>query len=62
VAHDQDRNHSAEQPETALEEALREIEDAETRTQDSAEQRRHRGEAGDATTPNTGAQEQAEGD
>ncbi|MDT0390290.1 hypothetical protein [Streptomyces sp. DSM 41921] len=60
MSHDHD--HSGEQHETALEEVLREIEDAETRTQDSAEQRRHRGEAGDATSPNTGAQEQAEGD
>jgi hypothetical protein len=62
VSHDQHRDHSGEQPETALEEVLHEIEDAETRTQDSAEQRRHRGEAADATTPNTGAQEQAGGD
>ncbi|MGV9500250.1 hypothetical protein [Streptomyces sp. NPDC003642] len=62
VSHEHDRDHSGKQPETALEEVLREIEDAETRTEDSAGQRRHRGEAGDATSPNTGAQEQAEGD
>ncbi|GAA2562685.1 hypothetical protein GCM10010423_77020 [Streptomyces levis] len=62
MSHEPDRDHSGKQPETALEEVLREIEDAETRTEDSAAQRRHRGEAGDATSPNTGAQEQAEGD
>ncbi|MEU6182304.1 hypothetical protein [Streptomyces coeruleorubidus] len=60
----QDKNHesSGENPETALEEVLREIEDAENRTQDSAEQRRHRGEAGEAITPNTRAQEESHGD
>ncbi|MEV7083609.1 hypothetical protein AB0N88_34510 [Streptomyces sp. NPDC093516] len=62
MSHDQHRDPSGTQPETALEEALHEIEDAETRTQDSAEQRPHRGEAADATTPNAGAQEQVEGD
>ncbi|OXS31766.1 hypothetical protein [Streptomyces sp. XY006] len=62
MSHEHDRDHSGKQPETALEEVLREIEDAETRTEDSAAQRRHRGEAGDATSPNTGAQDQAEGD
>jgi hypothetical protein len=60
----QDKNHdsSDKQPETALEEVLREIEDAENRTQDSAEQRRHRGEAGEAITPNTRAEEESHGD
>lgn len=53
----QDKNHdgSDKKPETALEEVLREIEDAENRTQDSAGQRRHRGEAAEAITPNTRA-------
>ncbi|GGW70943.1 hypothetical protein [Streptomyces caelestis] len=60
----QDKNHdgSDRKPETALEEVLREIEDAENRTHDSAEQRRHRGEAGEAITPNTRAQEESQGD
>ena len=58
----QDGNHSEKQPETALEEVLREIEDAENRTHDSPEQRRHRGEAGEAITPNRQAQEESEGD
>ncbi|MET9684101.1 hypothetical protein [Streptomyces coeruleorubidus] len=59
----QDKNDSSDKkPETALEEVLREIENAENRTQDSAEQRRHRGEAGEAITPNTRAQEESKGD
>ncbi|MFH8496567.1 hypothetical protein [Streptomyces coeruleorubidus] len=60
----QDKNHdsSDKQPETALEEVLREIEDAENRTHDSAEQRRRRGEAGEAITPNTRAQDESHGD
>ncbi|MFI7013862.1 hypothetical protein [Streptomyces sp. NPDC050164] len=60
----QDKNHdgSDKKPETALEEVLREIEDAENHTQDSAEQRRHRGEAAEAITPNTRAQEESQGD
>ncbi|MET9390513.1 hypothetical protein ABZY20_08885 [Streptomyces sp. NPDC006624] len=68
MSHDSDRTRdkdttgTGEQPETALEEVLREVEDAETRTTDSAAQRRRRGEAGDAITPNTGAQERSEGD
>lgn len=49
------------EPGTALEEVLSEIEDAETRTRDTAEQRRHRGEASEAITPNTRAQEESEG-
>lgn len=60
----QDNNHdgSDKKPETALEEVLREIEEAENRTQDSAEQRDHRGEAGEAITPNTRAQDESHGD
>ncbi|MDQ0746262.1 hypothetical protein QF034_000493 [Streptomyces africanus] len=60
----QEKNHdgSGKKPETALEEVLREVEDAENRTEDSAEQRRHRGEAGEAITPNTRAQEESHGD
>jgi hypothetical protein len=58
----QKKSRRDESPETAVEEVLREIEDAETRTRDSAEQRRHRGEASEAITPNTRAQEESEGD
>ncbi|MCH5671321.1 hypothetical protein [Streptomyces gilvus] len=55
-----DKNRD-EQKDTALEEVLREIEDAETRAGGSAERGRHEGEAGDAITPNVGAQEESEG-
>ncbi|MFI7498329.1 hypothetical protein ACIBVL_07370 [Streptomyces sp. NPDC049687] len=52
-----------EPPETALEEVLREIEDAETRADDPEdERRRRRGEAAEAITPNQRAQEESEGD
>ncbi|MEV6835667.1 hypothetical protein AB0N17_14300 [Streptomyces sp. NPDC051133] len=51
-------NDHEERPETALEEVLQEVEKAEKR----GEGRGDGGEAGDAITPNTGAQEQAEGD
>ncbi|MEU3888865.1 hypothetical protein [Streptomyces sp. NPDC029041] len=60
--HDHAEDRHGKPAETALEEVLREVEDAETRTADSAEERRHRGEAGEAITPNTRAQEQSEGD
>ncbi|GAB2872178.1 hypothetical protein GCM10027074_44830 [Streptomyces deserti] len=50
------------EPETALEEVLREVEEAEQRTRDSEEQRRHRGEAGEAITPNIQAQDESRGD
>ncbi|MFC7863133.1 hypothetical protein [Streptomyces murinus] len=45
-------------PETALEEVLHEAEQAELR----GEKRHDEGEAGDAISPNTRAQEQAAGD
>ncbi|MFF3639247.1 hypothetical protein [Streptomyces sp. NPDC002250] len=45
-------------PDTALGEVLHEAEEAETHGEDE----RNRGEAADAITPNTGAQEQSEGD
>ncbi|MFB0620147.1 hypothetical protein [Streptomyces sp. AGS-58] len=45
-------------PETAVEEVLREVEEAGERHGD----RDASGEAGDAITPNTGAQEQAHGE
>ncbi|MFJ7338173.1 hypothetical protein ACIQU3_35470 [Streptomyces sp. NPDC101110] len=60
--HHRDEDRHGKSAETALEEVLREVEDAENRTRDSAEERRHRGEAGEAITPNTRAQEESEGD
>ncbi|WP_181387098.1 hypothetical protein [Streptomyces sp. Act143] len=54
--------HDEKHPETAAEEVLREIEKAERRTRDTEEQRRHRGEAGEAITPNARAQEESEGE
>ena len=51
-----------ERPETAREEVLREIRDAERRTREDEEERRDRGEAGDAITPNTQAQEESQGE
>ncbi|CAL9664336.1 hypothetical protein [Streptomyces sp. enrichment culture] len=56
-----DGDHQHRQPETAVEEVLREIEEARPRDAESDEGE-HRGEAGDATSPNTGAQEDAEGE
>lgn len=55
-----ERKPREQQPETALEEALKEMSDAAHRTEDSAERRR--GEAGEAVTPNTRAQEESEGE
>ncbi|MGX4687941.1 hypothetical protein [Streptomyces sp. JNUCC 63] len=46
-------------PKTALGEVLHEFENAETDVDDTRE-RRHRGEAGEAITPNTRAQEEEE--
>ncbi|MET9831072.1 hypothetical protein ABZ078_17615 [Streptomyces sp. NPDC006385] len=57
-----DKKHTEEHPETAFEEVMEEIADAEHRTRDTAEQRRRRGEAGEAITPNTRAQEESEGE
>jgi hypothetical protein len=59
-----DSDHTRKEPATALEEVLREVEDAERRVEKPSAgepDRRGRGtgEAGDAITPNTGAQEQA---
>ncbi|MFI1960296.1 hypothetical protein ACH46L_06320 [Streptomyces althioticus] len=48
--------------ESALDEVLREVEEAERRTQETDEDRRHHGEAGEAATPNTRAQEESEGE
>ncbi|MGW0337261.1 hypothetical protein ACWD0J_36520 [Streptomyces sp. NPDC003011] len=60
---DTGKNDRTDKPsETALGEVLREVEDAETRTRDSEEQRRHQGEAAEAVTPNTRAQKESQGD
>ncbi|MGJ5756236.1 hypothetical protein FB563_8123 [Streptomyces puniciscabiei] len=52
---EEDEKDRKEQFDTALEEVLREVEEAEKRDEDKAAG----GEAGDAITPNTEAQEQA---
>ncbi|MFI5567167.1 hypothetical protein ACIA6T_07325 [Streptomyces sp. NPDC051740] len=49
-------------PETAVDEVLHEVEEAGRRPGDSPGRRRHRGEAGEAITPNTEAQEESRGD
>ncbi|MFF5858764.1 hypothetical protein ACFY8B_24590 [Streptomyces sp. NPDC012751] len=54
-------NDHEERPETALDEAVREVAEA-GKSGERDEDRGASGEAGDAITPNTGAQEQAEGD
>jgi hypothetical protein len=59
VSRNGDSDHK--QPETAIEEVLREIEEARPRDAE-AEEGPRRGEAGDATSPNTGAQKDAEGE
>jgi hypothetical protein len=51
-----------ERPETAREEVLREIRDAERRTREEDDERGGRGEAGEAITPNTQAQEESHGE
>nr|WP_169808027.1 hypothetical protein [Streptomyces antibioticus] len=54
--------HENKRPETATEQVLRKIEEAERHTRETEEQRRRQGEAGEAITPNTRAQEESEGD
>lgn len=56
-----EHDDTPKQSESALEEVLREVEDAERRTRDTDEDRRHHGEAGEAITPNTEAQEESSG-
>ncbi|MCX4854759.1 hypothetical protein OG426_49130 [Streptomyces canus] len=51
-----------QKPDTALDEVLHEVESAEKRVQDPDGKRGHKGEAADATTPNTRAQEESEGE
>ncbi|MBX9392195.1 hypothetical protein K4749_00930 [Streptomyces sp. TRM72054] len=59
---DQNGKHPEEHAETAREKVLREIRDAKPRAAQSPEESGHGGEAGDAITPNTEAQEQSQGD
>ncbi|GGL63636.1 hypothetical protein GCM10010129_04150 [Streptomyces fumigatiscleroticus] len=59
---DDERRGDGGTPETAIEEVLHEVEQAEKRIRDSDEQRRHRGEAGDAITTNVRAEEESGGD
>ncbi|MEW2398796.1 hypothetical protein [Streptomyces sp. NPDC046862] len=56
------RKEQKGQPETASEEVFREAEDAETRVEETDERRRHRGEAGEAITPDRRAQEESQGE
>ncbi|MDX3642163.1 hypothetical protein [Streptomyces sp. MB09-02B] len=56
-----DRRGGKDEPDTALDEILREAERAETDVTDSRP-RRHDGEAGDAITPNERAQEESHHD
>ncbi|MFF0092329.1 hypothetical protein ACFYSF_20550 [Streptomyces canus] len=51
-----------QKPDTARDEVLHEFEDAEKRVQGPDDKRGHKGEAADATTPNTRAQEESEGE
>ncbi|MFD7306428.1 MULTISPECIES: hypothetical protein [Streptomyces] len=60
--HSDDKSRRENEPETAFEEVLQEILDEERQVRDSDEQRRHRGEAGEAVTPNTRAQKESEGE
>ncbi|MFF5532673.1 hypothetical protein ACFY71_09330 [Streptomyces cinerochromogenes] len=63
-------NDHEDRPESALEEVLREVEEAEKRDEEKAaagtaghgDPDDGTGKAGDAITPNTGAQDQANGD
>jgi hypothetical protein len=57
------RNDPHDRPRTALEEVLTEIEDAETHADEPDDEgRSHRGEAAEAITPNTRAEEESRGD
>ncbi|MET9366195.1 hypothetical protein ABZX93_35575 [Streptomyces sp. NPDC006632] len=61
--HQQDTGSSDSHSDTALDEVLKEFEDAETRDPRRAGYKdSHDGEAGDALTPNEGAQEEASDD
>lgn len=58
--HHSDRDRKDDPPRTALAEAFREAEEAAARADGRSKDRQERsGEAGDATSPDPGAQEQA---
>ncbi|MGV9646162.1 hypothetical protein ACWEGS_26850 [Streptomyces sp. NPDC004822] len=58
----QDDRQRQEHPETALEEVTEEVAEAGRRVRETPAERRRRGEAGEAVTPNQEAQEQSRGD
>jgi hypothetical protein len=60
--HDRKDQHTRakDDPETAADEVLREVEDAETRVVDNGERRDRDGEAADALSPNQDAQKAIE--
>ncbi|MFF3501299.1 hypothetical protein [Streptomyces sp. NPDC003247] len=60
MSDDSERHHDG--PTTALQEVMREIEEAELRADDPRAERRPRGEAGEAITPNTRAEEESQGE
>jgi hypothetical protein len=61
--HEEHPEAAKDRPRTALEEVMREIEDAETRVDDpEGDRHQRRGEAADALTTNRRAQEESEGD
>ncbi|MEU6807957.1 hypothetical protein ABZ920_02860 [Streptomyces sp. NPDC046831] len=55
-------NQHEDRPETAIEEVLREVEEAEKKHVDDSEDPRHAGEDGEAITTNTRAQEESQGE
>ncbi|MDG9727497.1 MULTISPECIES: hypothetical protein [unclassified Streptomyces] len=57
----EDGDRTDKRPETAIDEVLREIKESRPRDAESDEGPR-RGEAGDATSPNAAAQEDAQGE
>jgi len=58
----EDGKQREEHPETALEEVTEEVTEAGRRVRESPGERRRRGEAGEAITPNEQAQEESRGD
>ncbi|GAA2298941.1 hypothetical protein OKJ48_15210 [Streptomyces kunmingensis] len=63
MTHDRNRQHDDSRPaQTAADEVLEEFEDAETDPLHEERKDRHRGESGDAITPNAVAQQDAEGE
>ncbi|MFI7382588.1 hypothetical protein [Streptomyces sp. NPDC049813] len=63
MTHDRDPRHEDPRPaQTAADEVLKEFEDAETDPLHERKRNRRDGESGDATTPNTAAQQDADGE